>query len=58
MIGGQNSIDEPVKNDLRPYVNNPKIAIVQGDDNTTGCLLDYKCFNNYYKKIVIDLRRK
>ena len=35
-----------------------KIAIGQGDDYTTGCLLDYNYFNNYYKMIAIDLRKQ
>ena len=26
----------------------------QGDDYTTGCLLDYNYFDNYYKMIAID----
>ena len=46
---------QPVKNDLRTYDSFQKIAIGQGDDLTTGCLLDYNCFKNYYKMIVINL---
>ena len=30
-----------------------KIAIGQGDDYTTGCLIDYHYFKNYYKLIAI-----
>ena len=30
----------------------------QGDDNTTGCLLDYNDFTNYYKLIAIDLSKE
>ena len=30
----------------------------QGDDYTTGCLLDYSYFNNYYKMIAIDLSKQ
>ena len=30
----------------------------QGDDCTTGCLLDYTYFKKYYKMIVIDLRKQ
>ena len=55
MIDGQNFSDEPVKNDLRTYDNIRKIAIGQGDDNITGCLLNYNYFNNYFKMIAIDL---
>ena len=30
----------------------------QGDHYTTGCLLDFNYFNNYYKMIVIDLSKQ
>ena len=30
----------------------------QGYDYTTGCLLDYNCFKNYYKMIVIGLSKQ
>ena len=40
MIDGRTSFDKPVKNNLRTY-NNRKITTSQGDDYTTGCLLDY-----------------
>ena len=49
MIDGQNFFDKPVKNNLITYDNTRKIATGQGDDYTTGCLLDYNYFNNYYK---------
>ena len=45
------------KNNLRTYERIRKIATGQGDDSTTGCLLDYNYFNNYYKMIAIDLRK-
>ena len=32
--------------------------ISQGDDYTTGYLLDYNYFNNYYKIIAIDLSKQ
>ena len=41
---------------MRTYNNIQKIATGQGDDYTTGCLLDYNYFNNYYKMIAIDLK--
>ena len=30
----------------------------QGDDSTTGCLLDYPYFKNYYELITIDLSKQ
>ena len=47
MIDGKNFFDQPVRNDQVTYENIRKIAIGQGDDYTTGCLLDY----TYLKKI-------
>ena len=41
---------------MRPYDNVQKIATGQGDDRTTGCILDYNYFNNYYTMISIDSR--
>ena len=35
-----------------------KIATGQGDNYTTGCLLDYNCFKNYCKMIAIDLSKQ
>ena len=58
MIDGRMFFDKPVKNNLITYNNIQKIAIGQGDDYTTGCLLDYNYFNNYYKVIAIDLSKK
>ena len=58
MIDGQNIFDQPVKNNLRTYDSIWKISIGQGDDYTTGCLLDYNYFKNYYKTIAIDLSKQ
>ena len=41
------------------HTNNiQKIATGQRDDYTTGCLLDYHYFKNYYNKIAIDLSKQ
>ena len=41
MTDGKIFFDQPVKSDMRTYDNIQKIVIGQGDDYTTGCLLDY-----------------
>ena len=51
-------IDKPIKNDLKTYDNIRKIATGQGDDYTTGCLLDYPYFKTYYNLIEIDLSKQ
>ena len=39
------------------HENIRKIATGQGDDYTTGCLLDYPYFKENYKMIAIDLSK-
>ena len=58
MIDGKNFFDQPIKNDKVTYENIQKIAMGQGDDYTTGCLLDYAYFKKYYKMIAIDLSKQ
>ena len=58
MIDGKNFFDQPVKNDKVTYENIRKITIGQGDDYTTGCLLDYTYFKKYYKMIAVDLSKQ
>ena len=50
--------DQPIKNNKVTYENIRKIATGQGDDYTTGCLLDYTYFKKYYKMIAIDLSKQ
>ena len=44
MIDGKNFFDEPVKNDERIYDNIRKTSTGQGNNYTTGYLLDYVYF--------------
>ena len=48
MIDGRSLFDQPIRNNVKMYENIGRIVIVQGDDFTTGCLLD--CL--YFKKII------
>ena len=57
MIDGRNFFDQPINIINKTYENIRKIAIGQGDDYTTGCLLDYSYFKENYKLIAIDLRK-
>ena len=50
--------DQPVKNDKVTNENIWKITTVQGDNYTTGCLLDYVYFRDTYKMIAIDLSKQ
>ena len=58
MINGRNFFDQPIKNDLKTYDNTRKIATCQGDNYTTGWLLDYPYFKKYYKLTAIDLSKQ
>ena len=58
MINGQNFFDQPIKNNKVTYENIRKIATGQGDDYTTGCLLDYSYFADTYKMIAVDLSKQ
>ena len=58
MINGENFFDQPIKNNRETYENIRKIATGQGDDYTTGCLLDYSYFIDTYKLIAVDLSKQ
>ena len=58
MINGENFFDQPIKNNKISYENIRKIDIGQGDDYTTGCLLDYSYFADTYKMIAVDLSKQ
>ena len=58
MINGENFFDQPIKNNKVTYENIRKIATGQGDDYTTGCLLDYSYFADTYKMIAVDLSKQ
>ena len=58
MINGENFFDQSIKNNKVTYDNIRKVATGQGDDYTTGCLLDYPYFANTYKMIAVDLSKQ
>ena len=58
MINGENFFDQQIKNNKVTYENIRKIATGQGDDYTTGCLLDYPYFANTYKFVAVDLSKQ
>ena len=58
MMDGKKFFDQPINSDLKTYENIRKIATAQGDNYTTGCLLDYSYFKDHYNIIAIDLSKK
>ena len=51
MIDGRNIFHQPINSMNKTYENIRSIATGQGDDYTTGCLLDYFYFKKNYKQI-------
>ena len=58
VINGENVFDQPIKNNKITNDNIRKIATGQGDDYTTGGLLDYPYFADTYKMIAVDLSKQ
>ena len=58
MIDGRNFFDQTIKNGIKTYENIQKITTGEGDDYTTGCLLDYNYFKRHYKMLAIDLSKE
>ena len=58
IINEENFFDQPVKNNKVTYENIRNIATGQGDDYTTGSLLDYPYFKDSYKMIPVDLSKQ
>ena len=57
-IDGRNFYDQPINNSIKQYDEIRKISTGQGDDYTTGCLLDYAFFDKYYRLIAADLSKQ
>ena len=58
IIDGKNFFNQPVKNNKVTSENIRNIATGQGDDYSTGCLLDYIYFKSYYTMIIVDLSKQ
>ena len=54
----KNFFNQPVKNNKVTSENIRNIATGQGDDYSTGCLLDYIYFKSYYTMIIVDLSKQ
>ena len=58
MIDGRNFYDQPIDNLIKQYDEVRKVSTGQGDDYTTGCLLDYAYFKDNYRIIAVDLSKQ
>ena len=57
-IDGRNFYDQPINNSIKQYDEVRKISTGQGDDYTTGRLLDYSYFRKNYRLIAVDLSKQ
>ena len=48
----------PINVLIKQYDEVRNVSTGQGDDSTTGCLLDYAYFKDNYRLIAIDLSRQ
>ena len=55
LIDGRNFYDQPINDSVKQYDEIRKTATGQGDDYTTGFLLDYQYFKDHYNLIAVDL---
>ena len=57
-VDGRNFYDKPINNSIKQYDEIRKISTGQGDDYTTGCLLDYSYFRKNYRLLAADLSKQ
>ena len=57
-IDGKNFYDQAINDSIKQYNEIRQISTGQGDDYTTGCLLNFAYFNKKYKLIAADLSKQ
>ena len=57
-IDERNFYDQTINDLIKQYDEVRKISTGQGDDYTTGCLLDFAYFKNNYRLIAADLSKQ
>ena len=57
-IDGRNFYDQAINDSIKQYDEIRKISTGQGDDYTTGCLLDFAYFEKNYRLIAADLSKQ
>ena len=57
-IDGRNFDDQPINDSIKQYDEVRKISTGQGDDYTTGCLLDYSFFEKNYRLLAAYLSKQ
>ena len=57
-MNGKNFYDQPIDSDIKLYEEIRKLSTGQGEDYTTGYLLDYEYVKKNYRLIAVDLSRQ
>ena len=57
-IDCRNFYNQPINDSIKQYDEVRKISTRQGDDYTTGCLLDFAYFENNYRLLASDLSKQ
>ena len=57
-IDGRNFYHQPINDLIKQYDEVINVSRGQGDDYTTGCLLDFAYFKNSYRLIAADLSKQ
>ena len=57
-VDGRNFYDQPTNDVIKQYDEIRKISTGQGDDYTTGCLLDFFYFEKKYRLIAAGLSKQ
>ena len=58
IIDGRNFYDNPIESDIEKYRELKKVKIGNGEDYTTGSLLNYNYFDKHYKLVAVDLSKQ
>ena len=58
IFNGKNFYDQPIDSVIKRYGEIKKLTTGQGEDYTTGYLLDYDYIKNHYRLIVVYLSRQ
>ena len=58
IFNGKNFYDQPIDSDIKRYGEIKKLTTGQGEDYTTGYLLDYDYIKNHYRLIAVYLSRQ
>ena len=58
IINGKSFYDQSIDSDAKRCKKFRKLATGEGEDCTTGCLLDYDYIKNHYRLIAVDLCRQ